>query len=70
MMAPVHSYDPNPYGLYNMNGNIAEMVTDSSIAVGGCWNSPGYDVRNESVMPFDKPSIFVGFRPVVFVSRR
>lgn len=69
-LAPVSSYPPSPYGLYNMNGNVAEMVTDSTIAVGGCWNSPGYDVRNESVMKFDGPSVYVGFRPVVFVSKK
>jgi formylglycine-generating enzyme required for sulfatase activity len=70
MMSPVNQYPPSPYGLYNMNGNVAEMVTDSTIAVGGCWNSPGYDVRNESVMDFDGPSIYVGFRPMVIVTRK
>lgn len=60
------SYEPNAYGLYNMCGNTAEMVQEKNIAVGGCWNSTGYDVRVESTMAYDgEPSIYVGFRPVV-----
>jgi sulfatase modifying factor 1 len=42
--APVKSYWPNGYGLYNMNGNVAEMISDKNVVVGGSWNDPGYDV--------------------------
>jgi hypothetical protein len=63
--SPVTSYSPGAYGLYNMNGNVAELVTGDSIAVGGGWRSTGYDVRNLSVMPFKGPSPDVGFRPVL-----
>lgn len=63
--APVESYKPNDFGLYNMSGNVAEMVWEKGTAVGGSWNSTGYDVRIQSVMKYDGPSPVVGFRPVV-----
>lgn len=65
--APVHAYAPNDFGLYNMNGNVAEMLAEHGQAAGGSWRSPGYDVRNESLMAFTGPSPEVGFRVVVLV---
>jgi formylglycine-generating enzyme required for sulfatase activity len=63
--APVTSYFENTYGLFNMNGNVAELVSDVDKAMGGSWNSAGYDVRNESFVSFQQPSSTVGFRPVI-----
>lgn len=62
--APVNSYFPSSYGLYNMNGNVSEM-TQEGLACGGDWNCTGYDVRNESFYDFTESSPFVGFRPVI-----
>jgi formylglycine-generating enzyme required for sulfatase activity len=66
--APVHSYAPNDFGIYNVNGNVAEMVDDKGVAVGGSWRCPGYDVRNESIMAYSAPSPEIGFRPIVTIS--
>lgn len=66
--APVLSYYPNEFGMYNMNGNVAEMVSDGAIAVGGGWRSPGYDIRNESSVAFNEPDPTVGFRVVATYS--
>ncbi|KAF5041280.1 Sulfatase-modifying factor enzyme 1 [anaerobic digester metagenome] len=63
--APALSYWPNGYGLYNMSGNVAEMVQQSDIVVGGSWKSTGYDVRVESTAPYTGPRTDVGFRPVI-----
>ncbi len=68
--APVESYFPNLLGLYNMNGNVAEMVIEKGIAVGGSWNSTGFDVRNESIMNYTQASPLVGFRPLLIVKRK
>ena len=65
--APVISYWPNGYGLYNMNGNVAEMVSDKNVVVGGSWNDPGFDVRNESEKPYNGAARTVGFRVVATV---
>ena len=63
--SPVESFFPNDYGLYNMSGNVAEMILEYGVAVGGSWNSTGYDIRIESKYQYDGPNPYVGFRPVV-----
>lgn len=76
--APSESYYPNNYGLFNMCGNAAELVyhvrsisddlniSDTIVsAIGGSWNSPGYDIRISSLQPFEKPNPFTGFRVVI-----
>ena len=62
---PVNSFGPGISGLYNLNGNVAEMVQEEGIAVGGSWNCLGYEVQNTAVMTFSKPSPFIGFRVVM-----
>ena len=64
VMAPVISYWPNEFGMYHMNGNVAEMISEGNFAVGGGWNSPGYDIRNESIKKFEEANYTVGFRVV------
>lgn len=64
LTAQAKSYWPNEFGFYNLNGNVAEMISDGNIAVGGSWYSPGYDIRNESVEDFNEPHPTVGFRIV------
>ncbi|MBK9190667.1 MAG: SUMF1/EgtB/PvdO family nonheme iron enzyme [Crocinitomicaceae bacterium] len=75
--APTSSYYPNSYNLYNMCGNVSELVVRISdriegadpeinfLAIGGSWNSTGYDIRITSVVEFLEANPFTGFRPVV-----
>lgn len=65
--APVKSYWPNGYDIYNMSGNVAEMVSDKAIVVGGSWQDPGYDVRIESQKPYIGAGRNIGFRMVATV---
>jgi formylglycine-generating enzyme required for sulfatase activity len=67
--APVHSYWPNDFGLYNCAGNVAEMVADRDVAKGGSWYSSGYDIRVNSEIPFTKPSSQIGFRYLAIVKK-
>lgn len=66
--APVESYFPNEFGIYHLNGNVSEMVVERDLAVGGDWNSPGYDIRNQSTKKFTEANPMVGFRPVMTFS--
>jgi formylglycine-generating enzyme required for sulfatase activity len=67
--APVNAYSPSELGIYNLNGNVAEM-TSNGLACGGSWNSAGYDVRNQSAVPFEEASPTVGFRPVIIIEKK
>ena len=65
--APAESYYPNKFGIYNMSGNVAELVSDDTVAMGGSWNDTGYDVRVESEQPATQPKSTIGFRMVVTI---
>ena len=61
-------YTPNEFGIYNMCGNVAEMINTPTKTKGGSWNS--YDIfsRIDSSEQWSgKPSPMVGFRPVMIV---
>ena len=64
ILAPSKSYFPNGYGLYNMAGNVNEMIADKDIVMGGDWRSGGFDIRVISEKPLIKPSPLTGFRMV------
>ena len=77
MPAPVNSYIPNDFGLYNMAGNAAEMISTKSLTSdgnrtkGGCFDSTGFDITIEAEDEFDgwtEPSPFIGFRTIMDVS--
>lgn len=58
---------PNDFGLYNMSGNVAEMIADKDIVKGGSFKSGGHDIKISSSRPFTGTSNEVGFRPVFTV---
>lgn len=60
--APVNSYYPNSLGVYNLNGNVAELLGDANEVIGGSWMDSGYDIRNESVRAYTGASPTIGFR--------
>lgn len=67
--APVVTYHPNAYGLFNMNGNAAEMISANGIAMGGSWLSAGADIRNDSELQYSEPSPSVGFRVLMVLTK-
>lgn len=62
LTAPVESYYPNGLGIYNMAGNVSEMIEEKGVAKGGSWISPGYDVRIKSEEHYLKSCNHIGFR--------
>lgn len=66
--APVKSYRPNAFGIYNMSGNVAEILQEDGFTKGGSWNSKAEKVTiqaRETDMEVPYPSPQVGFRPVM-----
>ncbi|WPP50602.1 formylglycine-generating enzyme family protein [Catalinimonas niigatensis] len=70
MTDKVYAYTENEFGLYNICGNVAEMIADEGKALGGSWNDTGYDVRVESMSGYSVGSPYVGFRPVMIIKER
>jgi formylglycine-generating enzyme required for sulfatase activity len=61
------SYQKNEWGIYDLCGNVAEMVEDGSQAAGGSWYSTGYDVMLSTLDSISGPNPRTGFRPVISV---
>lgn len=68
--ANVKSFTPNDFGLYNMCGNAAEMVSEKGTGMGGSWNDYGGDVHIRAEAAYEKPSPTMGFRPMVVVREK
>jgi formylglycine-generating enzyme required for sulfatase activity len=66
---PSESYYPNGYGLYNICGNVAELVQEDQ-AMGGSWNSYGYDVRIASAQDYNGANPTIGFRPILILKAK
>ena len=47
-----------------MCGNVAEMVDKQSVAFGGSFLAPSYDIRIDSETYYDASSPKVGFRVI------
>jgi formylglycine-generating enzyme required for sulfatase activity len=61
--APVESYWPNDYGLYNMSGNAAEMVSAKGISKGGSWADPAEHMAYDHVGTYEESAQpTIGFR--------
>lgn len=56
------AYFPNDYGCYNMSGNVAEMIQEKGIAMGGSWADDPDKCKVFSKQEFEEPNPKVGFR--------
>lgn len=67
ILSPIQSFYPNSFGLYNMCGNVAEMIEENGIAKGGSFQDPAYQVRISSEKFYTKAQADIGFRVVMKV---
>ena len=69
--ALVNAYYPNHFGLFNLSGNIAEMISDKQIIKGGSWQStPEYLTITSKQSNDGNPKPTVGFRYFVDLIER
>ena len=62
--SPAGAFPSNDYEIYDMAGNVAEMVAEEGIIAGGSWRSGGFDVKCESYDSCFVEACDVGFRPI------
>ncbi len=62
MLGRVASYFPNNIGLYDVCGNVAEMIDEKGKACGGSWKDRPEDCTILSVKNYSGPNETVGFR--------
>ena len=58
----VDAYFPNDYGLFNISGNVAEMVDGGKLVKGGSWEDVPEDCKISSEKAMTGPSAATGFR--------
>lgn len=65
--SPVKSFYPSSFGMYNMSGNVAEMISEKGIAKGGSYDDPAWMVTIASEKKYTGPTADIGFRVVMEV---
>jgi len=64
-VAPTKTYLPNKFGVYNIYGNVAEMVADIGVAMGGSFRDQYEEVvPSNKVITYEGPQSWLGFRCV------
>jgi formylglycine-generating enzyme required for sulfatase activity len=61
-MARTAAYFPNDIGLYDIVGNVAEMIDEKGKALGGSWNDKPEDSTIRSVKRYNQADGTIGFR--------
>lgn len=58
---------PNPYGFYNMVGNVAELIEDTTIVKGGSYQHRLEECQVTHDLPYQQPTNWIGFRCIAEV---
>jgi formylglycine-generating enzyme required for sulfatase activity len=66
---PVKNEYQNKFGLYNMIGNVSEMIMDKGVAKGGSVFNSLFDCAIKDSTTYTKPECYVGFRCVCIVKK-
>ena len=61
-MARTATYFPNNIGLYDVIGNVAEMIDDKGKACGGSWDDLPLESTIHSVKSYSDSDATIGFR--------
>lgn len=66
---PIDAFGPDGRGLYNMSGNVAEIVAEKGISKGGSWADEADACRVEAREAYDVPTAKLGFRFVIEIAK-
>lgn len=69
-IANVGAYHPNGFGLFNMAGNVAEMLEGKGVSQGGSWLTDSYYMLTEITNTYEGPQIDLGFRVYMTVEEK
>ena len=61
----VFSFLPSKSGVFQMCGNVSEMLNEPNLVKGGSWNSESDLLKIDNLQQISYPSKEVGFRPVI-----
>jgi formylglycine-generating enzyme required for sulfatase activity len=64
---PCGSFKASHLGLYDMTGNVAEMVQEKGICKGGSWHHSPEQCRNGLNISYSAPTAWLGFRCVCVI---
>jgi formylglycine-generating enzyme required for sulfatase activity len=69
--APSLSFMPNTFDIYNMGGNVAEMLSDQDYTKGGSYlsHAPKVLISSHEDADLTHGSPYIGFRPVMVMER-
>ncbi len=70
LLAPCKSYWQNNYGIYNMSGNAAEMISEKGITKGGSFIDDKNSLALRSKGKYSQPASNIGFRFFMHVIRK
>lgn len=66
---PTYSYWKNSYGLYNIFGNVAEMINEKGVSKGGSWRNRLEECRAGKAISYNGPTAWLGFRCICMVKK-
>ncbi|MEM9329532.1 MAG: SUMF1/EgtB/PvdO family nonheme iron enzyme, partial [Bacteroidota bacterium] len=67
LTSPVGTYFANGMGLFDVVGNLAEMIDEEGKAMGGSWRQPPEECTIHSVLDYEGSDTRVGARPFMEV---
>jgi formylglycine-generating enzyme required for sulfatase activity len=67
LVLPSLSGKPNAYGIYNIIGNVGEMVAEKGLSKGGFYDAPVEFCKIKEKFSYDGPNRYLGFRCVCLI---
>jgi hypothetical protein len=67
---PAGTFPADPYGLFDLRGNVSEMTTNEGVAMGGSYRTPPSSCSSESAQAYTRTATWLGFRPIMLLKKK